>query len=58
MDSRQLTAEMLRSQDVVLIVTDHSAYDWDFVVQHAPLVMDTRNACKAVKAGREKIVKA
>jgi UDP-N-acetyl-D-glucosamine dehydrogenase len=58
MESTVLTAAILASQDVVLVVTDHSAYDWDFVVQHAPLVIDTRNACRNVKNGREKIVKA
>jgi len=58
MDSTPVTAETLHGQDVVLIVTDHSAYDWEFVVQHTPLIIDTRNACKNVKDGREKVVKA
>ena len=44
--------------DCVLIATDHSAYDYDFVVRHAPLVVDTRNATKNVRLGREKIRKA
>jgi UDP-N-acetyl-D-glucosamine dehydrogenase len=56
--SQPLTADYLRSQDCVLIVTDHSAYDWNFVVQHAPLLVDTRNATKNVKGGRERIVRA
>lgn len=58
MQSTELTAEFLSSQDCVLIATDHSAYDWDFVVRNATLVLDTRNATKLVTAGREKIVKA
>lgn len=58
MQSQELTPEYLRSQDCVLISTDHSAYDYDFIVTHAPLVLDTRNATKAVRAGREKIRKA
>jgi UDP-N-acetyl-D-glucosamine dehydrogenase len=58
MDSTPLSAETLRGQDVILVVTDHSAYDWEFVVQHAALVIDTRNACKHVRDGRERIVKA
>lgn len=58
MTSSELTAEFLASQDCVLIATDHSAYDYDFIVQHAPLVVDTRNATKNVKIGREKIRKA
>jgi UDP-N-acetyl-D-glucosamine dehydrogenase len=58
MDSSPLTADYLASQDCVLIATDHSVYDYDFIVRHAPLVVDTRNATKNVRAGREKICKA
>jgi len=58
MSSQDLTAGYLGSQDCVVVATDHSAYDYGFIVQHARLVVDTRNATKAVKAGREKIRKA
>lgn len=58
MDSQQLTPEFLAAQDVVLIATDHSAYDYDFIVKHSQFVLDTRNATKNVKDGREKIRKA
>jgi UDP-N-acetyl-D-glucosamine dehydrogenase len=51
------TAEALRSYDAVLIATDHSSYDYDFIVRHAELVVDSRNATHAVKQGREKIVR-
>jgi UDP-N-acetyl-D-glucosamine dehydrogenase len=51
----ELTAEVLRRQDAVLIVTNHSSFDYAFIVQHAPLVIDTRNATRAVQDGREKI---
>jgi len=30
--------------DCVLIVTDHSGYYYAWIVQHASLVVDTRNA--------------
>lgn len=56
--SQPLTAEFLAAQDCILIATDHSAYDWDFVVRHSPLIVDTRNATKNVQSGREKIRKA
>jgi UDP-N-acetyl-D-glucosamine dehydrogenase len=56
--SQRLTAEYLAEQDCVLIATDHSAYNHEFVVQNAPLVIDTRNATRDVKQGREKIWKA
>ena len=58
MESSPLTAEFLADLDCVLIATDHSAYDYEFIVHHAPLVIDTRNAAKNVQAGREKICKA
>jgi len=58
MTSSELTPQFLASQDCVLIATDHSAYDYDFIVEHARLVIDTRNATKNVKQGREKIRKA
>ena len=50
-------SEYLADQDCILISTDHSAYDYDFIVEHAPLVIDTRNACREVERGREKIYK-
>jgi UDP-N-acetyl-D-glucosamine dehydrogenase len=58
MSSQNLTPEFLRAQDCVLIATDHSAYDYDWIVENAPLVVDTRNATKNVKRHRERIVKA
>jgi UDP-N-acetyl-D-glucosamine dehydrogenase len=58
MQSQELTAPFLAAQDCVLIATDHSAYDWNFIVQHARLVVDTRNATKHVPSGRERIYKA
>ena len=41
-----LTGEWLAAQDCVVIVTNHSAYDYDFILNHAKLVVDTRNATK------------
>ena len=56
--SQDLTPEYLAAQDCVLIATDHSAYDYDFIVHHARLVVDTRNATKQVTENRERILKA
>jgi UDP-N-acetyl-D-glucosamine dehydrogenase len=58
MESQPLTPTFLAQQDCVLIATDHSAYDYEWIVQHAPLVVDTRNATRRVSTGREKIVRA
>jgi UDP-N-acetyl-D-glucosamine dehydrogenase len=58
LNSRPLEPDFLASQDCVLISTDHSAYDYDQLVKHSRLVVDTRNATKGVTVGREKIRKA
>jgi UDP-N-acetyl-D-glucosamine dehydrogenase len=58
MTSKKLTAASLRSYDCVLIATDHTAYDYDWIVRHAKLVVDTRNAAVNVKSPRGKVVKA
>ena len=58
MSSQELTEEYLGAQDCVLIATDHSAYDYEYIVEHSRLVLDTRNATKNVKKNREKIRKA
>ena len=58
MSSVPLTEETLKSHDVVLITTDHSNLDYQWIVDHSRLVVDTRNATKAVRNGREKIVRA
>ena len=49
--SQELTADYLAGLDCVLISTDHSAYDFSFIVENAPLVIDTRNACSTVTVG-------
>lgn len=44
--SVDITAENVAAYDVVLIATDHADVDWDLVVDHAKLVVDTRNVCR------------
>ena len=56
--SKKLTPAMLKSYDCVLIATDHTSYDYPWIVKNAKLVIDTRNATSKVKTGRKKIVKA
>jgi UDP-N-acetyl-D-glucosamine dehydrogenase len=46
---------VLRDADLVVILTNHSAWDYDFVVRHAGCVLDTRNATRGVREGRGKI---
>jgi UDP-N-acetyl-D-glucosamine dehydrogenase len=42
--SQELTAEFLAQQDCVVVITDHSRYDFDWIVRHARVLVDTRNA--------------
>jgi UDP-N-acetyl-D-glucosamine dehydrogenase len=57
LDSVELSDENLAQADCVLILTDHSAVDYQRVVDQAKIVVDTRNATKEVENNREKIVK-
>lgn len=47
---RCVSLERLDSYDCVLIVTDHSSYDYADIVQKAQLVVDTRNATRGIDA--------
>jgi UDP-N-acetyl-D-glucosamine dehydrogenase len=58
MHSVLLTTEALRGYDCVLVATNHAAYDWQLVADHAQLVVDTRNALAKVTGRRDHIVKA
>jgi UDP-N-acetyl-D-glucosamine dehydrogenase len=51
-----LAPDRLASYDCVLIATDHSSYDYEAIVRHAKLVVDSRNATRRVAQHREKIV--
>ncbi|MCU0491798.1 MAG: nucleotide sugar dehydrogenase [Chloroflexaceae bacterium] len=52
----QLTDDLLVEADCAVIITDHSAFDYERIVHLAAVVVDTRNATRHVQAGREKIV--
>lgn len=58
MESQSLSKEYLSGLDCTLIATDHTAFNWDEIVQHSNLVIDTRNATQGVSQNREKIWKA
>lgn len=53
----KLDRKSLEAADLVIVLTDHTTYDWELVVRHAPLVLDTRNATAGVRRGRSKIRK-
>lgn len=53
--SIKLTASGLRDKDCVLIVTDHSNIDYEFIVNNAKFIFDTRNALRHITVNRHKI---
>ncbi|MET0390419.1 MAG: nucleotide sugar dehydrogenase [Polyangiales bacterium] len=53
--SQPLTAELLASRDAVLVVTDHTAVDYQHVHEHAKLIVDARGVYRGV---HPKVVKA
>ena len=50
LESVELTPSLLRSVDATLIVTDHSAFDYEAVIEHARVVVDARNATARIPA--------
>jgi len=53
----ELTEPRLHWADCVVITTNHSTYNYDWIVAQARLIVDTRHATKHVKEGRDKIHK-
>ncbi len=51
-----MTPEFLKEQDLVVIITDHSNYDWHEVVENSQLVLDTRNGLGGV-AQSDKVIR-
>ncbi|MEO0511901.1 MAG: nucleotide sugar dehydrogenase [Planctomycetota bacterium] len=46
LSSVPLTVSALQDSAAVVVVTDHDAIDWPLVAEHAPLIVDTRNAIR------------
>ena len=49
--------DVVAGADCVVIHTDHETVDYEWVVAHARLVFDTRNATRDVRLDRTKIVR-
>ncbi len=54
--SKKLTSGILRKADCVVILTDHSNYDYPWIVKNSKLIFDSRNATRRIK-NKKKIVK-
>ena len=53
--SSKLTKGLLQRADIVVVLTNHAAYDYQWIVDNSRAVFDTRNATRAVKRGRKKV---
>jgi UDP-N-acetyl-D-glucosamine dehydrogenase len=54
--SKRLSRRILNKADCVVILTDHSLYDYTWIVKNSELVFDARNATRLVR-NKKKIVK-
>jgi UDP-N-acetyl-D-glucosamine dehydrogenase len=57
MKATPLNEQVLKAADCVAIITDHSSFNYQWVVDKASMVVDTRNATKNVVNGKKKIFK-
>jgi UDP-N-acetyl-D-glucosamine dehydrogenase len=53
-----LTAQTLNAVDAALVVTDHDGVDYQLIVDSARVVVDTRNATRTVREGRDNVFDA
>ncbi len=56
MSSVPYSDELLTSADCVVIVTDHTSYDWQHVLDHAKIVVDTRHVTPPLKGQAEVVL--
>jgi UDP-N-acetyl-D-glucosamine dehydrogenase len=56
--SVRLCPEIVAASDAVIIVTDHADIDYRMILNHAPLVVDTRNATAPYRAPSHRVIMA
>jgi UDP-N-acetyl-D-glucosamine dehydrogenase len=56
--SVKLTREVLKKSDLVLLITDHSVFDYAFIEKYARCIVDTRNAFRQHGIESSKIFRA
>ncbi|TLS38495.1 nucleotide sugar dehydrogenase [Pseudalkalibacillus caeni] len=50
----ELTEDVLKNADLVMVTTDHSAFDYNMIAEHSEVIFDTRNAMKESLANVKK----
>ena len=56
LDAAPLTGETLRACDVAVLLTDHKAFDYDLIAEHASCIIDTRNALSGTPHDPDKVM--
>ncbi len=56
--SKRLSRDLISASDAVIIVTDHSNIDYAMILDHAKLVVDTRNATAPHRKPSHKVIMA
>jgi UDP-N-acetyl-D-glucosamine dehydrogenase len=52
----ELTPQMLADTDAVVVVTDHRSVDYQFVMDHASLIVDSRNVMRNLVQTKARVV--
>ncbi|QQE10217.1 nucleotide sugar dehydrogenase [Planctomycetota bacterium] len=55
---KSVNIDDIEQYDVVVVSTNHAAYDWDMIADKAQLVIDSRGAMRGVTGHDDKIIKA
>jgi len=58
LESVELTPDVVEAQDAVVLVTDHTGVDYDTVLKHAKLFVDTRGLTRSLGWDGENVVRA
>ncbi len=56
--SVRLNSEIVAASDAVIIVTDHADIDYRLILNHAPLIVDTRNATAPYRKPSHRVIMA
>ena len=54
--AKKLSPALLEKCDCAIVLTAHSTFDYDMLVEHAPIIFDTRNGTRHVKGAKENVI--
>tara|TARA_B100000029_G_scaffold496103_1_gene561968 strand:- start:1322 stop:2680 length:1359 start_codon:yes stop_codon:yes gene_type:complete len=57
MESIDINEPNFESFDCIVIATNHSSYDWDWIIKCSQCILDTRNATAHTKLNKSNVVK-